>query len=240
MKLRILVVDDEPLAVSLINTITADLPDVEIVGTASDGEEAEAMVRELQPHVVLSDIRMPRQGGLSLARTLQEEKKVDVIFVTAFDHFALQAFDLEVVDYILKPVRAERLAAALEKVRRRWTGRGRAAEEGAARLSGFWIPHTKGSVWVPTGSIEWIEAARDYVMLHTPTSSHILRSTMEAFERQLDPDIFVRISRSAIVRRNAVASWQMQGSVHLLAVLESGLVLKVGGKYLRDLSGLAN
>lgn len=238
MKLRVLVVDDEPLAISLIQSLVADIPDAEVVGTAADGEEAEALVRRLNPHVVLTDIRMPRQGGLMLARTLQDEADVDVIFITAFDHFALNAYDLEVVDYILKPVRAARLAAALEKVRRRRVGRGKPVDDDALRLEGFWIPHTKGSIWVPMLSIDWIEAARDYVLLHTATASHILRSTMDALERQLDGDAFLRISRSAIVRREAVATWQKQGSVHVLAVMGNGLVLKVGGKYMRGVEGL--
>lgn len=231
MKLRIVVVDDEPLALTLISSIVADLDDVEIVGTASDGEEATQLIAEVRPHVVLTDIRMPRQGGLTLARALQADDQVDVIFVTAFDQFALHAFEMDVVDYILKPVERQRLAAGLEKVRRRYSRRPAPAQDPAQHLKGFWIPQSKGPVWLPLISIDWIEAARDYVLLHTATASHILRATMESLESQLGADLFVRISRSAFVRREAVTALQRQGSAGLIAVLDNGVVLKVGGKY---------
>lgn len=239
MKLKVLVVDDEPLAVALVRSHLAGVADVEIVASASDGEEASALIAELKPHVVLSDIRMPRQGGLTLARALQENTGVDVIFITAFDHFALQAFDLEVVDYILKPVQRERLVAALDKARIRRAGRGRRVDESTHQLEGFWIPTSKGAVWVPLLAVDWIEAARDYVMLHTATASHILRSTMDALEQQLDPGLFMRISRSAIVRLNAVDNWQRQGSVSMMAIMQGGLAVKVGGKYTRQVQTYA-
>lgn len=234
MKLKILAVDDEPLAIELITSHLADVPDVEIVGSASDGEEAATLVAELRPHVVLSDIRMPRQGGLTLARALQDDEAVDVIFITAFDQFALHAFDMDVVDYILKPVHRERLLVALDKVRRRHARRAPPTLDTNDHLKGFWIPQGRSPVWVALMSIEWIEAARDYVLLHTATTSYILRSTMDALESQLGVDLFVRVSRSAFVRRDVVSALTRQGSSGLVAVLANGMVLKVGGKYARS------
>lgn len=233
MKLRVLLVDDEPLAISLLENLLADVPDVEVVGTAGDGEEATALIEERRPHVVLTDIRMPRQGGLTLARALREAGEVDVIFITAFDQFALHAFDMDVVDYLLKPVQRERLIMALDKVRRRYSRKSLPISEATQQLNGFWIPQSRGPVWVPLDSIDWIEAARDYVLLHTATSSYILRSTMDALEKQLDTALFVRVSRSAFVRAQAVTTLHKQGSAGHVAVLASGAVVKVGGKYAR-------
>ncbi|RYF98120.1 MAG: response regulator transcription factor [Caulobacteraceae bacterium] len=236
MNLRVLLVDDEPLALDLLTSILDPVPDVEIVGMASDGDEATTKIEELKPDVVLSDIRMPRQGGLRLARTLQSDPDVDVIFVTAFDQFALHAYDLDVVDYILKPVEEDRLKMALNKVRKRRAAPAAAAARtptSANGLQGFWIQQPRGPVWIAAETIEWIEAARDYVLLQTATAAHILRSTMDSLEEQLDPEMFLRVSRSAFVRLDAVTRLQKQGSAGSVAVLASGAAVKIGGKFAR-------
>ncbi|MFJ6024319.1 LytR/AlgR family response regulator transcription factor [Brevundimonas sp. NPDC092305] len=244
--LRVLLVDDEPLALDLLEAILAPMTDVTVVGRAGDGDEASAMVDALKPDVVLSDIRMPRQGGLRLAHTLRAQAAVDLVFITAFDQFALNAYDLDVIDYLLKPVEEERLRMALDKARVRKAGRPAPEPVPAPPtrgLQGFWIQQARGTVWVAAETIDWIEAARDYVLLQTPTAAHILRSTMDALEQQLDPDMFLRVSRSAFVRTGAVRRLQRQGSSGSVAVLSNGAAVKVGGKFVRQaearLSGVA-
>lgn len=234
VRLRVLLVDDEPLALDLLEAILAPMPDVEVVGRACDGDEATGVLAETRPDVVLCDVRMPRQGGLRLAHALRAETAIDVIFVTAFDQFALNAYELDVVDYLLKPVEEDRLRTALSKVRIRKMGRPAPtppAAPPANGLKGFWIQQTRGTVWVAAETIDWIEAARDYVLLQTPRGAHILRSTMDALEQQLDPDMFLRVSRSAFVRIGAVRRIQKQGSAGAVAVLANGAAVRIGGKF---------
>ena len=212
------------------------------MGTAKDGEDAAARITELKPDLALLDIRMPRQSGLALARALTETP-VEVIFVTAFDHFASQAFEVDAVDYLLKPVEPQRLAVAIDRARRRRnSGRGAVVEAGdeapgnvspSPSNEGFWVPSRDGLVRVALGSIDWIEAARDYVLLHTATRSHMLRSTMDAIQKQMDPDVMARVSRSAFVRRDAVSEITRLGRAGYVIVLHDGTPVRVGATYAR-------
>ncbi|PLR22612.1 DNA-binding response regulator [Caulobacter zeae] len=237
--MKILLADDEPLALVRLRTLLADLPGVEVVGEARDGEEAADLIEALRPDLALLDIRMPKQSGMSLARALSRDPEVEVIFVTAFDHFALQAFEVDAVDYLLKPVEIDRLATALDRARRRRSGDGQAPQlavdgEAATEASGcIWAPHRDGLVRVPISTIDWIEASRDYVLLHTPTRSHIVRATMDSLAGQLGEGAMVRVSRSAFVRQTAVAQINRQGRTGSVVILKDGTAVRVGVTYAR-------
>lgn len=233
--MRVLIADDEPLALSRLQTLLTGIEDVEVVGLAQDGEEAAAKIEALKPDLALLDIRMPRQSGMALARALDNGAGTEVAFVTAYDHFAAQAFEVDAVDYLLKPVEPARLAVAIARARRRRAGVApeRATPSAPAQegyVDCFWTPGAQGLVRVDIGQIDWIEAARDYALLHTSTRSHILRTTMSALQAQLDPEVMVRVSRSAFVRRGAVTRVSRQGG-SLIVVLHDGTPVRVGGTY---------
>ena len=236
MNLRVLLVDDEPLAIRRLEALLTDMPDVEVVGSARDGEEAAVEVARLNPDLVLLDIRMPRQGGVPLARSLRKAQATEVIFVTAFDHFALEAFDADAVDYLIKPVEADRLQVALDKARRRRVGSAPVPAEvepaeprGDGYLDGFWVETRQSTkTWVPLAAVRWIEAARDYVILHTDKGSYLMRSTMEGLENQVTSRGFMRVSRSAYVRIDAVEGFHKQGSYSNMLVMADGTMVRVG------------
>ncbi len=231
--LRVLLADDEPFALTRLEVILADIPGIALVGTAQDGDEAAAQVALLKPDLVLLDIRMPGQSGLSLARALRDKPDIDVIFTTAFDQFALQAFELDAVDYLLKPVEPQRLSIAIDRVRRRR----REPEESPALArsddgtSFIWVPYRDGPVRVDLASVDWIEAARDYALLHTSTRSHMLRATLDSLQEQVGSENMVRVSRSAIVRPAAVMRVARNGRRNLVLELYDGTAIRVGVTY---------
>lgn len=235
--LRAVVVDDEPLARSRLRILLSRRRDVRVVGEAGDADEAIEAIEVLNPDILFLDIEMPGRNGLQLARLLRERPGLGVIFVTAHYQFAVEAFEIDAIDYLLKPVEPERLDVALLKA-----GRARrAADEDLESLDGeatsdgyanaLWVQSRAGMIGVPLHTIDWIEAARDYVLLHTDTRSHILRATMTSLEQQLDPAVMVRVSRSAFVRRDAVRNLAPQGRGGLIAVLQSGAGVRVGATF---------
>jgi DNA-binding LytR/AlgR family response regulator len=243
--MRILLVDDEPLALDRLSTLLEGRQDVSVVGRASNAAEAVEAVEALKPDLLLLDIRMPDQDGLSLARTLATNPAVEVIFVTAFDQFAAEAFNIDAIDYLLKPVEPDRLTLALAKaVRRRSLPAEPALEQvkvapGATwpYVSSLWVPKRNGFARIDIDTIEWIEAARDYVLIHTATHSHILRATMDSLSRQFDPQVMIRASRSAFVRRGAVTALERQGRDGLFLVLSDRACVRVGTTYAKAIEG---
>lgn len=211
----------------------ADIPGMVLAGVARDGDEAAAQVATLKPDLVLLDIRMPGQSGLSLARALRDVTDIDVIFTTAFDQFALEAFELDAVDYLLKPVEPQRLSIAIDRVRRRRREADAAPAPGRAQDDSafIWVPYRDGSVRVDLASVDWIEAARDYALLHTPTRSHMLRATLDSLQEHVGPEDMVRVSRSAIVRPAAVVRVGRHGRGNLILELYDGTAVRVGVTY---------
>jgi DNA-binding LytR/AlgR family response regulator len=239
--LRTILVDDEPLALERLAVFFRDIDGAEVVGTARDGREAAEKIEELKPDLAILDIQMPEQNGLRVAATLPDGERPEVIFVTAFEQYAPDAFEVEAADYLLKPVRFDRLWQAVERAKRRkhlrtMAGRAEAAEaNGAARAAhhddGLWVPTRAGAVFVPVEAIDWIEAQRDYVMLHTATRSHILRISMRALEEKLDPSALIRVHRSAFARPAQVVEVQRLGKTINALVLRDGAVVQVGPNY---------
>jgi two-component system LytT family response regulator len=238
--LRTILVDDEPLALERLAVFFRDIEGAEVVGTARDGREAAETIERLKPDLAILDIQMPEQNGLRVAATLPEEDRPEIIFVTAFEQYAPDAFEVEAADYLLKPVRFDRLWQAVERAKRRKTlrmlaGRVEAMAEpdegGAAHEDGLWVPTRSGAVFVPVETIDWIEAQRDYVMLHTATRSHIVRLSMRALEEKLDPVQLIRVHRSAFARPSNVVEVQRMGKTINALVLRDGAVVQVGPNY---------
>jgi two-component system LytT family response regulator len=240
MTLRTLLVDDEPLALERLRVFFRDIAGAEVVGTARDGREAAEAIERLKPDLALLDIQMPEQNGLRVAATLPPEDRPEIIFVTAFEQYAPDAFEVEAADYLLKPVRFDRLWQAVERAKRRkhlraLAGRAEAAAapEAGTHEDGLWVPTRAGAVFVPVESIDWIEAQRDYVMLHTATRSHILRISMRALEDKLDPRQLMRVHRSAFARAANVVEVQRLGRTISALVLRDGAIVQVGPNYSR-------
>lgn len=241
--MRALIVDDEPPARDLLRALLEQIPDVEVVGMAGSVDEADGAIAALQPDVVFLDIQMPGQTGVDLARSLDGANPAAVIFVTAFDDYALEAFDTAAVDYLLKPVEPERLAISLNRARR-VLGRPAASVAAGERkppaaettwATGVWVQKRHGQLRLAVEEIDWIEAARDYVLLHTQRQSHMLRATMETLERTLDPEVMMRISRSTFVNRRSIRGFHEHGKKNLVVVLEDGTGLRVGSTYHRQM-----
>lgn len=258
--LRVLLVDDEPLALARLEVGFRDIPDTTVVGFAQNGDEALAQIGSLRPDVVILDVKMPLRDGLEVARTLTGDDSPEVVFVTAYEQFAPSAFEVEAADYLLKPIRFDRLRVAVERARRR-----RTAREAGARIeelesvvdalrsetrpgddtaspyeSELWVPSLHGVVRVATASIVWIEAARDYVILHTAARSLILRETMGRMQERLDPAQALRVHRSAFVNPAAVTSIQRLGKGQIAVVLSDGQAVTVGPNYSRTVLNALN
>ena len=242
--LRTLIVDDEPLAVERLRAICATLDGVETVAEAGDGAEALARAREHHPDLVLLDMTMPGQDGLAVARELAKlDPAPAVVFVTAHEDFAVEAFDLQAVDYVLKPVAPERLRRAIARAAERRSGSaaggGDGGDGGERWLRELWVPHRSELVRVPVTEIHRIDAERDYVRLHVGAQTYLLLQTIAGLEERLDPDAFIRIHRSTIVAKRAIARLRHDGLGVWSVELEDGAVLRIGRTYLAKVKALA-
>ena len=235
--LRTLIVDDEPLAVERMQVICAELDHLAVVGTASDGGAALRLVEALSPDLLLLDMTMPEMDGLQVARALTgREIRPAVIFVTAHDDFAVEAFDLEAVDYVLKPVTPERLQRAIGRAVARRGSAGAAASEW---LSEFWVPHRSELIRIEAAQVERIDAERDYVRLHVGESSYLLLQTIAGLEARLDPGEFIRIHRSCILRRDGIRGLRHEGLGVWSVEVEGGEILRIGRTYLSKVKAMA-
>jgi two-component system LytT family response regulator len=230
MKIKTILVDDEPLARQRMKDLLTEHADIGIVAECATGEEARATIDELKPDLVFLDVQMPRMTGIKLMKLLGEVELPLVVFVTAHDGFAVEAFDTRAVDYLLKPVRPERLSRALERVRDQLAA---IREEPAAHESSELAPDTRRIsrlmvkandrvVFVKYELVDWIESAGNYVIVHVSGERHILRETMASLEQGLPPAEFVRLNRSLIVNVNRLVELKSQGQGNYLAVLQGG------------------
>ena len=244
--LHVLLVDDEPLALRRLETLFGDIDDVEVVGTAATGDEAEVQIARLRPDLVMLDISMPGKSGIRVAADLAADPRPEIIFVTAFEQYAPDAFEVDAADYLLKPVRFDRLRQAVERARRRRTMRDAAdrlaGEQIETREEAIWVQVAGGNLRLPIVQIEWVEAARDYVLFHTATRSYIHRISMAALEQLLDPQQLMRVHRSTFIRPALVKGVQRLGKGLIALEMEDGAVVQVGPSYVKavlDRLGLA-
>lgn len=241
-KLRTLIVDDEPLAVERMQVICARLKDLVVVGIANDGAAALRLVDALDPDLVLLDMTMPEVDGLSVARKLaKRDRRPAVIFVTAHDHFAVEAFDLDAVDYVLKPVAPDRLERAIDRALARSGETGHRASEW---LSELWVPHRSELIRIDVAQVTRIDAERDYVRLFVGPAgeaerTYLLLQTIAGLEQRLDPREFIRIHRSTILRRDAIRGLRHDGLGVWSVELEDGDALRIGRTYLSRVKAMA-
>jgi len=233
--LRVVIADDEPLALERLALAFRDIEGAEVVGAAANGLQALEMIAALRPDLAVLDIQMPGRTGLGVAAALPPEGRPEIVFLTAFDSHAVDAFDVEAADYVLKPLRLDRLRQAVVRARRRLQGAHCDATEAPTRApagvaDGFWVQGREGLVRVSLEQISWIEAAKDYVLLHTASRSYILRATMASIAERFPPPALLRVHRSALVRPGAVQALQTGG--HVL-ILTDGTAVAVGPSYQR-------
>ncbi len=216
MKIRVAIVDDEPLARERLKRLLAEHTDVEIVGECSHGGEAVEKLPEIRPQLIFLDVQMPELDGFGVLAALPQDQLPAVIFTTAYDKFAVQAFEVHAIDYLLKPFDRERLATSLDRARTSLAKP--SADPLHAKLTELLNevrpkPAPADRISVKTNGkilllrpeeIDWIEAADNYVSLHVGKTTHLLRETMNAMESRLDPAKFVRISRSMMVNTERV------------------------------------
>lgn len=244
--LRTLIVDDEPLAIERLQILAARIPTLHVVGTASDGAQALRLAEALAPDLLLLDMTMPEVDGLTVARQLvAKTTRPAVIFITAHDQFAVEAFDCDAVDYVLKPVAEDRLARAIERALARRLAEPREAGPAGAPidrgewLDEFWVPHKSELIRLAAGDIERIDAERDYVRLHVGARSYLLLHTIQRLEDRLDPARFIRLHRSTIVRRDRIAGLRHDGLGVWSAELADGTALRIGRTYLPRAKAMA-
>ena len=246
MKLRTLIVDDEPLAREGVALALAKERDVEIVGSCGDGPSAVRAIRELKPDLVFLDIKMPGLDGFGVIGEIGADKMPPVIFLTAYEQHALRAFRVNALDYLLKPIDAEDLRKSVERARRRhaqdeigaWRGELRALvdklahERPATDASERILVRTNGRVHVlDPREIDWVEAAGDYVTIHAAGKSHLVRDSLRNLEARLAAHGFLRIHRSTLVKLGSIRELVAKDSGDHEVVLHDGTVLRLSRSY---------
>jgi two-component system LytT family response regulator len=260
MSIRTIIVDDEELARRGLEIRLKDAPDIEIVAQSANGRQALAAIDEHAPDLMFLDIQMPGLSGLDVLASVPQESMPMVVFVTAFDRFAIDAFEARALDYLLKPVDEERLTRALERVRGQWhqrqalaqreqlmalladlTGKGEIEAGALAALTGApssrryaaMIPIRVGreTVRLDVSTIDWIDAAGDYMCLHAAGQTHVLRATMKELEEMLDPEVFQRVHRSTIVNLAQVRSLRPHSNGECFLKLASGQEIKLSRSF---------
>jgi DNA-binding LytR/AlgR family response regulator len=242
-RLRTMIVDDEPLAIERLELLCSEQSEIEVVGTANDGVAALRLAQQLTPDLIFLDIGMPKMDGINAARALGlMEKKPAIVLVTAYDNFAVEAFDLDIVDYVLKPVSGERLGRAISRAvhgRDVATSNDSDQPKSGNYASEFWVSHRAELIRIAAVDIERIEAERDYMRLHTAGRSYLLHQTISALEERLNPDQFQRIHRSHIVRRDLITGLRHEGGGVWHALLGDDMSMRIGRKYLAEVKRLA-
>lgn len=248
MKIRALIVDDEPLARERLRTLLEGEPDIEVVGECADGQQAVATIKQVAPDLVFLDIQMPELDGFGVLAQLEGTRLPVVVFVTAHDRFALKAFEVHALDYLLKPFDRARfqktLRRALESLRQN------RPEQITAQLSALLsdirppakylerlaVKSSGKVVFLKVEDLDWIEAADNYVDLHWGNESLMHRETMSALEQQLPPNKFMRISRSSIVNVDRIKELQPLFHGEYAVILRNGVRLTLSRTYRDKLS----
>ncbi len=241
--MRALIIDDERLARKELAKLLEEHPSIEIVGEAMNADEAEQMINELNPDLLFLDIQMPGRTGFQLLESLESVPLV--VFTTAYDEFALKAFDLNAVDYLMKPFSKQRLRQAVDKVVERFksktSGRGEVQrlveqmQERGKPLERIVVKSGSKIHVIPVEAIEQIEAQDDYVMIHSAEGRFMKKETMAALEQSLPEDQFLRIHRSHIVNINQIQRIEQYGKENYLLILKNGNSVSVSKSRIKDL-----
>ena len=234
-RFRAVIVDDEPLPRERIATLLENHPEVEVVAECGDGAEAVRVMSEIRPDLLFLDIQMPELDGFEVLAALEGDRLPAVIFVTAFDEYAVRAFEVSAIDYLLKPIDPARFEQALGRALQRMTASPDASGELQSFLSrwraqrGFatrFVVRSGGKVtFVRPQDVDWIDAAGNYVRLHSEGRQHLVRETMKSIESRLDPEVFVRVHRSAIVNIDRVASLEPYFHGEYVVIMRDGAKL---------------
>jgi two-component system, LytTR family, response regulator len=234
---RVLIVDDEPLALEGLRMLVDDDPELERVGEAADAALALRLVKQLRPDLMLLDIQMPQLDGFQLLARTDPDDLPLVVFVTAYDRYALRAFDVHALDYLLKPVDERRFRDAMTRIKQQLRSRSTAERNErllamlATRTASAWptrlaVKDGDRVVLVDVAEIDWIEASDYYAQLHIGGRSLLHRETMQHLEARLDPELFVRVHRSAIVNQRRIKELRRDGR-ELLVKLACGTEIRV-------------
>lgn len=241
-KIRTLVVDDEPIARSRVVSLLRNEVDIEVIGECSSGRQALTAIESLNPDLLFLDIQIPEIDGLDLARTLRSHGAPAVVFVTAFDEYALRAFEVRALDYLLKPFSAERFRSALGHAREQVSHRRQASTlppkpelpsivQPTVHRSRLMIKSSGRIHFVRMAEIDWCEAAGNYVRVHVGTQEHLVRDTMSHLESQLDAAQFVRIHRSTIVNVDRIQEMHSSLNGEYVVLLRNGTRLTLSRGY---------
>lgn len=254
-KIRAVIIDDEPFARDRVRRLLKEQPEIEVVGEAGDGSSAAAEIKGVKPDLVFLDVQMPGLNGFEVLETLAPEETPVVIFLTAYDQYAVRAFEAAALDYILKPFDEDRFETAVERAKLRLretsqtdstpsdlstetetTGEIFGVKDGFLRTV---LVKKGGRVYFfKSDEIEWIEAEGNYVRLHFKEASYVMRATINSLEEQLDPQKFVRVHRSSLVNLTQVREMQSVAGGRAVLVLESGAELVVSRRFNRKFSKL--
>jgi len=248
--MRVVIADDEPIALERLRLGLACVPEAELVGAAKSGREAAALIRDLKPDVAVLDIQMPGQNGLGVMAGLREGDFIpEVIFVTAFNQHAVSAFEVQAVDYLLKPVPFDRLRQALRRAKARLEARAAdarfselqtllttlSAADQSVGKPGYerelWVKERQGLTRLPLDTVHLLQAEGDYVVAHTADSTHLLKDTISSLQGRLDPAVFLRVHRSTIVNMSRIRTLKRRGKRGYCIVLQSGPEAPVGPSY---------
>jgi two-component system LytT family response regulator len=222
--IRLFLVEDEPPAMRKLERMVGAEADLDVCGSATTCAEAIAGIAAANPQVLILDIRLPDGTGFEILQALalsqDEPRDLHTIFLTAYDQYAVEAFEVAALDYLLKPVSQERFSAAIERARARLAAPARATEIKYARR--FLVERRKAAYLLPVNSIRHIVAERNYALLHSDLGEFAIRATMDGLEKRLDPAEFARVSRSAIVRVAAIRELRLDDDHNHVVVMRSG------------------
>lgn len=233
--MRALVIDDEPLARAGVLARLRQCADIDVLAEHGDGPAALAGIRDARPDVVFLDVDMPGMNGLDVLAALPVPERPLAVLLTAHEQFAVQAFALDVVDYLLKPVEDDRFAEAVARARQAWRFRHQAPAmpaRPAQYLSRFTVRYGSRLVFVDTEEVEWIDAAGDYATLHAAGREYLVRTPLHRLVETLDPAVFARVHRSAIVRLDRVAELRTLGNRDAVLRLRDGTPLRASRTYI--------
>jgi two-component system LytT family response regulator len=234
--IKVFLVEDEPPALRKLERLVAVESDLEVCGVAMTCSDAIAGISSSNPQLLILDIRLPDGTGFEVLQAVEAlwgARDLQVIFLTAYDEYAIQAFDVAALDYLLKPVSQERFSAAIARVRERLAARPHPpdAPPSAKYARRFLVERRKAAYFLPVDSIHHIAADRNYALLHSELGEFALRITMDALEKRLDPAEFARVSRSSIVRVAAIREVRLSEDHNYALVLHSGEEIACSKRY---------